>query len=73
MVTCARRKPGTLALDVDAVSKGKGQPKGEGKSKGKGKSERAKRARRIRNPTASVLFAARLDILPKIVITEFVQ
>ena len=33
----------------------------------------SQRARSIRNPTARVLFAARLDILPKIVITEFVQ
>ena len=33
----------------------------------------SQRARRIRNLTARVLFAARLDILPKIVITEFVQ
>ena len=65
-------------MEVDAVSKGNGQPKGKSdKGKGQPIGEKDKpvsqRARRIRNPTASVLFPARLDILPKIVITEFVQ
>ena len=49
---------------------GKGQPKGKGSSNGKVK--RKSPSRRIRNPTASVSFVAKLDILPKIVITEFV-
>ena len=67
--------------------KGKGKSKGKGKvtrardspkekseTRARGKEKPvSQRARRIRNPTASVLFAVRLDIVPKIVITEFVQ
>ena len=46
--------------------------KAEARAREKEKSV-SQRARKIRNPTASVVFATRLNILLKIVITEFVQ
>ena len=56
------------------VTRARDSQKVKAKARAKGKEKLvSQRARRIRNPTASVLFAASLDILPKIVITEFVQ
>ena len=56
------------------VTMARSSPKVKAEARAKGKETLVgRRARRIRNPAASVLFAARLDILPEIVITEFVQ
>ena len=58
----------------ERVTRARDSQKVKAKAKTKGKEKPvSQRARRIRNPTASVLFEARLDILPKIVITEIVQ
>ena len=58
----------------ERVTRARDSPKVKAEASARGKDKPVtQRARRIRNPTASVLFAARLDILPNIVITEFVQ
>ena len=58
----------------ERVTRARGSPKVKADTRARRKDKPvSERARRIRNPTASMLFAARLDMLPKIVITEFVQ
>ena len=66
----ARDSGGPVDMDISAVNKEKGQSKGKGNGK---KEAMSKRTMRIRSRTASVSCVAKLDTLPKFVVTEFVQ